>query len=401
MKHEKKERMKHNNQIHVLYIITKLELGGAQKVCLSLLDGLEKENATALLISSNSGILVDTVKNKSNVILLENMQRDVSLKSIFKEIKCFFQLIGHIKTLKKKYPHLIVHTHSTKAGLSGRWAAFFAGIKQRIHTVHGYAFHAHQPLLLWWGIYLCELITSFITTHFVCVSSEDVKLGIKLFPHFAKKHSIIRAAVQAENFFIPAQKVNLFPESVQPFIFGTIACFKKQKNLFDLLNAFAHTHAINTNTRLEIIGDGILRPSIEQWINDRKLNHAITLHGWQQSVAPYMMTWHAFVLSSLWEGLPCAIIEARLARLPVLSYNTGGIHDVIISGENGFLYKQKDWQSLAQGMLSLASNKELHTKLQSHADDLKDFDTSHMIHDHIQLYRKLLNNNHQEQENGV
>ena len=54
-----------------------------------------------------------------------------------------------------------------------------------------------------------------------------------------------------------------------------------------------------------------------------------------------MMTWHAFVLSSLWEGLPCAIIEARLLKLPVLSYNTGGIHDVIINGENGFLYKQR------------------------------------------------------------
>jgi glycosyltransferase involved in cell wall biosynthesis len=236
---------------------------------------------------------------------------------------------------------------------------------------------------------LCELITSFITTHFVCVSSEDVKTGIKLFPRFAQKHSIIRAAVSTE-FFIPAQKINSFPVYQKPFIFGTIACFKKQKNLFDLLQAFELVHTKNNNTLLEIIGDGAMRQNIEQWIKDHNLTHAITLHGWQQSVASHMLNWHAFVLSSLWEGLPCAIIEARLLKLPVLSYNTGGIHDVIIPGENGFLYAQKDWQSLAHGMLSLTSNKELYTKLQSHPDDLKDFETSNMVQEHLQLYRTLM-----------
>lgn len=394
--------MKHNNQIHVLYIITKLELGGAQKVCLSLLNGLNKSDAQALLISSTSGVLADSVKENPNVILLKSLDRELSIKMIWKEIICFFQLIARIRILKKQYPNLIVHTHSTKAGISGRWAAFFAGIKYRIHTVHGYAFHAHQPWLIWLSIYICEFITSLITTHFVCVSSEDVKTGIRVFPWFAKKHSIIRAAVESDKFFIPAQKANPFPEKAeQPFIFGTIACFKKQKNLFDLLHAFAQVHENNKNTRLEIIGDGVLRPSIEQWINERNLMHAITLHGWQHSVAEFMLTWHAFVLSSLWEGLPCAIVEARLLKLPVLSYNTGGIHDVITPGENGFLYKQKDWQSLADGMLKLTRNKALYTKLQSHPDDLHDFDTSHMVNDHIQLYRKLINNVTHDQDNAT
>ena len=117
-----------------------------------------------------------------------------------------------MKKLKKQHPHLIVHTHSTKAGIIGRWAAFFAGIKKRIHTIHGYGFHAHQNKILWVSIYLIEFITSLITTHYVCVSSEDVKTGIKLFPHFSGKHSIIRAAVDWDQFFIPAHQVAQFPE---------------------------------------------------------------------------------------------------------------------------------------------------------------------------------------------
>jgi len=297
-------------------------------------------------------------------------------------------LIRQIKIFKKKYPNLIVHTHSTKAGITGRWAAFFAGVKNRVHTVHGYAFHAHQSKYVWFAIYLAELVTSFITTHFVCVSSQDVKTGIKLFPRFTQKHSIIRAAIDTQQ-FMPAKLATAFPIENQTFIFGTVACFKKQKNLFDLLQAFALVHKKQPNARLELIGDGSLRPSIEQWIAHRKLSSVITLHGWQNQVAPIMLNWHAFVLSSLWEGLPCAIIEARLLKLPVLSYNTGGIHDVIFPGENGFLYAQGQWQQLADGMLSLTHDQPLYNKLQQYCDNLKDFDTQHMVDEHIELYKEL------------
>jgi len=377
-------------ELHVLYIITKLELGGAQKVCLSLLNGLEESDVTTSLIANDQGPLVDAVKNKPNVILMNSLQREVSARSLIAEFKCFFELIKKIKTFKKEHPNLIVHTHSTKAGILGRWAAYFAGVKKRVHTVHGYAFHAHQSKVVWFAIYFCELLTSFITTHYVCVSSEDVKTGIKLFPKFAQKHSIIRAAIDTKQFFIPAKHATSFPQADRTFIFGTIACFKKQKNLFDLLAAFALVHNQQPDTRLEIIGDGTLRPQIEKWIKDHTLTEVIALHGWQSSVAPIMINWHAFVLSSLWEGLPCAIIEARLLKLPVLSYNTGGIHDVIIPGENGFLYKQGQWSDLAQGMLTLTRNQPLYTKLQHYPDDLHDFDTQHMIKEHLELYEKLI-----------
>ncbi len=372
--------------IEVLYIITKLELGGAQKVCISLLEGLQQTGNRALLISGAEGVLVETVKKNPYVIVLENFKREISFRYCLTELKNFVRLINTIKFLKQQHPHLIVHTHSTKAGLVGRWAAFFAGIKIRIHTVHGYAFHKHQPFVIWLSIYLLELFTSIITTHFICVSSEDVKTGKRLFPRFEKKHSIIRAAVAWEQ-FIPARQTLLNEQNL--FIFGTIACFKKQKNLFDVLQAFAHVYAKNSNTRLEIIGDGALRPALEAWITEHSLTGAITLHGWQQQVVPFMMNWHTFVLSSLWEGLPCAIVEARLLKLPVLSYHTGGIHDIIFSGENGFLYKQKDWRALAEGMLSLTVNKQLYKKLQNYQDNLEDFKQHKMINQHIKLYQSF------------
>ena len=216
-------------ELHVLYIITKLELGGAQKVCLSLFEGLHNNGNNTFLISGNEGPLATHVQNKKNVYLLPHFKREISLTSVTTELKTFFKLIRHIRTLKKKHPDLIVHTHSTKAGLLGRWAAFFAGITTRIHTVHGYHFHDHQPRFVWLISYLLELFTSFITTHYICVSSTDAQEGKKLLPGFSKKYSLIRAAVDWQQFYLPARTTQMDTDTM--FVVGTVACFKKQKNL--------------------------------------------------------------------------------------------------------------------------------------------------------------------------
>ncbi len=366
--------------IHVIYIVTKLELGGAQKVCLALFNALQKQHQS-WLISGSEGQLVSETKSKSNVILLDSLKREIG----FYELKAFIDLVRNIKKQKAENKDLIVHTHSTKAGYLGRWAAWFAGARYRIHTVHGFGFHEHQSLPAYFISYLLEVLTSFITTHYVCVSTKDVETGIMSIPNFIYKHSIIRAAINNIQ-FVPAIKT---PPETRSFVFGTVSCFKKQKNLFDLLHAFSYTHIHNPRTRLEIIGDGFLRPQIEQWIKQHKLEHVITLHGWQKDVDSFMRSWHAFLLSSLWEGLPCAIVEARFLKLPVIAYNVGGISDVINHGENGLLYKPKDKGSLGKGMLSLANDKHLYEKLSSHKEDLSEFTTSAMVEEHLALYRSL------------
>lgn len=372
-------------EIQVLYIITKLELGGAQKVCLSLFDGLQEHGSRTFLVSGNEGPLVDQIKNNAAVYLLPDFKREVSCKMLFLEIKNFFHLISYIRQLRTKHPNLIVHTHSTKAGIIGRWAAFFAGIKTRIHTVHGYHFHSHQSWPVWLISYLLELITSFITTHYICVSSADVAYGKQLLPFFTKKSSIIRAAVAWEQFYVPAKIMSLAQEKT--FIIGTVACFKKQKNIGELFQAFERAYHKNPLLRLEILGDGILRKIFEEWISTHHLSSVITLHGWQKNVSSFMKQWHAFALTSLWEGLPCAIVEARLMKLPVLAYNTGGIHDVIIPHKNGFLYAHHQWQEMADDMIKISNDTVLYEQLSSYNDDLSAFHDKSMVNAHIDLYQ--------------
>ena len=159
--------------MHIVYILTKLELGGAQKVCLSLLQGVKNTTHSSSLITGDQGELLQEAKKYDNVFLLSSLKREVGITSLLSEIKTFFEIIKILKNLKKKYKTVIVHTHSTKAGILGRWAAFFAGIKKRVHTIHGYGFHDHQPKWQWNLIFSLEYITSLITTKFICVSEQN------------------------------------------------------------------------------------------------------------------------------------------------------------------------------------------------------------------------------------
>lgn len=388
--------MPHNKKdvVQVLYVVTKLELGGAQKVCLALLDGVAHTGFKTSLISGSDGVLTAQVKDRSDVYFIKSFKRELGLSGLWSEPYSFFLMVKHMRALKKTVPGLVVHTHSTKAGIMGRWAAFFAGVKVRVHTVHGFGFHAHQSKISWLLTYLCEWVTSFITTHFVCVSQKDLDEGSRRLPTFAKKCSLIRAAVDWDQFFTPATK-EVSCNVGQDIIIGTVACFKPQKNIFDLLTAFQVAWSRlpvekRAHVYLQIIGDGILRPEIEAWILRYGMGQHIQLLGWQADVASWMKTWRVFALSSLWEGLPCSVVEARLSKIPVVAYDVGGIAEIIKDGSNGFLVPPMDWQLFAVRLEQLINDQVLYQQLSLWNDSLDDFSIPSMVNKHAKLYEQLL-----------
>lgn len=379
--------MKKNKKVHIIYVLTKLELGGAQKICLSLL-----KNIDSSLISGTEGVLAPEAKKQSSVYLLKSLKRRVGLTTLLFEFIAFFKMISVMRSLKKKHTNVIVHTHSTKAGLMGRWAAFFARIKKRVHTVHGFGFHEHQSKIGWLINFVLEYITSFITTHYICVSHADRNRGKELFPWFKKKSSVIRAAVEWDNFYGSKQAPLTITRDL--FTFGTVSCLKPQKNIIDMLKAFKYMHARlhyehKSRIHLQIIGDGIQRPIIESWIKKNNLEKRIDLLGWQSNVASWMQSWNAFVMSSLWEGLPCSVVEARLSKLPVISYKIAGIPEVIKNKKNGFLVKAGRWKTLGERMKTLVENNEIHKSMSNHPENLTDFQDSVMVEKHVKLYKQL------------
>lgn len=372
-------------QLNVLYILTKLELGGAQKVCLSLHNGLIKDGHKAFLVSGTEGVLITEAKKHPGCIFLKSLKREVSWAVFFQDWIVFWDLFFILRAYKKKYPYLIVHTHSTKAGILGRWAAFFARVPS-VHTVHGFGFHAHQPWILWILIVTIEWVTTLITARIICVSKKDQLQGARVLPGFAKKSLIIRAGVDQSHFV----KKPIYRANRDFFIIGTIACFKPQKNILDLLEVFKLLRQVCSNVTLEIIGDGVLRTEIESWICKNNLENEIILHGWQDNVRVFLERWDIFALSSLWEGLPCSIVEARLAGLPVVAYDVGGISEVIVHGENGYLVSSGDKEGLFVHLKNLLQDNNLLSQMRQDQQNLESFSNNIMISQHEELYRSIL-----------
>src|SRR5688572_14672130 len=123
----------------VIHVITKLELGGAQKVTLMTLERLPRERYELGLVTGPEGLLVDWANR------IENLDR-VWVPSLIREVhpvKDLKTVWSLMKLFRKERP-IIVHTHSSKAGILGRWAAKLAGVPYIFHTAHGFGFNDFQ-----------------------------------------------------------------------------------------------------------------------------------------------------------------------------------------------------------------------------------------------------------------
>ena len=156
-------------KINILYIITKLELGGAQKQLICLIRGLDKERYNIFLFTAQEGILMPEVLSISDLHIKRSNFLERNLNPI-KDFLAMIEIFFFIKTNKID----IVHTHSSKAGILGRIAGWLAGVKIKVHTVHGWPFHQYQPFLTRVTFVLLEKITSFFTDKLIVVSYVEL-----------------------------------------------------------------------------------------------------------------------------------------------------------------------------------------------------------------------------------
>ncbi len=89
---------------------------------------------------------------------------------------------------------------------------------------------------------------------------------------------------------------------------------------------------------------------MERVIEDLRLEHYVCLLGQRDDIPGLMATADVFVLSSLWEGLPLVVLEAMVSGLPVVSTDIGGVPELVVENETGFLVPPKDPQLLAEAI---------------------------------------------------
>ncbi len=350
-------------KINILYIITKLELGGAQKQLICLIRGLDKERYNIFLFTAQEGILMPEVLSISDLHIKRSNFLERNLNPI-KDFLAMIEIFFFIKTNKID----IVHTHSSKAGILGRIAGWLAGVKIKVHTVHGWPFHQYQPFLTRVTFVLLEKITSFFTDKLIVVSGPDLRKGVKYVRRNKNKYTLIRYGVELE--CASSEKtLKMVREELKikegDILVGNISCFKPQKAPLDYLRLAEIIKKSFPAVKFILVGDGILRKMIENEILRANLQNNVILTGWRKDISAILSSIDIFALTSLWEGMPITVLEAMCCAKPVVATDTGGIREIVIDGYNGFLVNPKDIQTMSQKLLLLLGSKELREKMGS------------------------------------
>ena len=393
--------MSQREKIKVVHIITKLELGGAQVNTIHTYENLDPEEFETFLISGPGGILTDKVLKKENFIIIKNLVRELNP---FKDLIAFFQLR---RVLKKIRPQ-IVHTHSSKAGIIGRLAAYFARVPVIIHSVHGFSFSPFQSFLKRSFYTAAEKAVSKLTRHFIFVSNDDIQIAVRK-KLVRENYTLIRSGFPFQEFL---KKETFSPERLEAlrkkyniekrdFVCGIIAPFKPQKGLFHLIEIAdivlkskreGENAAKVPKIVFMITGDGQLREAIETRLKEKNIFDHFRLPGFVFDIQDVLDIFDIGISTALWEGLPQSLIQLRLKKKAVVASDIPGNREVIKDNENGFLVDVKDYDTFAQRILFLIENPVERERLARFAlEDFSEWDAGYMVDAQEKLYRELLN----------
>jgi glycosyltransferase involved in cell wall biosynthesis len=391
--------------IKVCHIITKLELGGAQQNTLYTVKSLDRSRFVSLLITGSEGMLVAETNRYHDVkcYYLPEFVREIRP---INDVVAWYKIWQILRQEQRAAPQMpmIVHTHSSKAGILGRWAAKCAGVPCIIHSIHGFGFHDYQGPL-WRHVFIVlEWLTSKITTHFIAVASANIEAGIRLGLFSRTRVSLIRSGIDIASFQnpwnvsvsnIPELRDNMLHALGIPLhkkIIGMIACFKPQEAPFDFIQVMKRVAEKYPDVHAIMVGDGELRPQIEARIAEYHLENVISLLGWRTDVSQLLHLCHILVLTSRWEGLPRVCPQAMAVGIPIVATSVDGVPEAVHDGVNGFLVQPGDIQAMVAKILSLLNNPEMVEKMGIQGQKyVQEFDSQRMVAQQEELYQRMLN----------
>jgi len=339
---------------NLLHIITKLELGGAQQNTLYSVAHHDRSKYNVFLAAGTEGVLVEEAKKikDAKMFLLPELKHPVSP---LWDYRCYKKL----KALMKAEKIDIVHTHSSKAGMLGRYAARAARVPVIVHTIHGFSFNDFQNRLKKRIFIALERAAAKFTDALIAVTTADVEKGLKYGVGTKELYSVIHSSIDLDEFSKPYDTTkirNEFGIKPEEKVAGMIACFKEQKDPVAFVRVAAEVVQAVPDAKFVMVGDGELRPRIEEEIKTLGLTGKVILTGWRKDVAPLLSSFDVLVLTSLWEGLPRVFPQAMAAKKPIVATLVDGAKEALDDGVNGYVRAPKDIKGLAEKVIYLFKN---------------------------------------------
>jgi len=254
----------------------------------------------------------------------------------------------------------VVHTHSAKAGALGRLAARSLGVPAVVHSFHGFPFHDFQSRPVRRGLLAIERrlarMTDYFLTDGTMVAAEAIRLQLAAPDRIRAIASPIDDDIPlvSEASRAAARRLLGIPEGAK--VVGTAARLGSQKAPLDMVAAFAALG--RPDVYMVWIGDGDLRGKTERSIERKGLRDRFLLLGDRNDVSRLLPGFDVFAMSSLYEGLPCAVVEAMACGVPVVATAVNSVPEIVVSGKTGLLARPGDPASLSRALAYALEHRE-------------------------------------------
>lgn len=392
--------------IRVLHPITRLIIGGAQENTMLTADLMNKGvvgNGHFGRLSAGryqvdivsgpqtgpEGSLIEEVRQRGTPLtILPELRREISPANDVRAVRKLRRLI-------QAGGYQIVHTHSSKAGVLGRWAAHLAGVPLIVHTVHGWSFHDRMSPSRRQMYVALEKFGARFSQALIVVSPQDIEKGLAQGIGHREGYHVIRSGVELDRFGYPAVPPVVMRQQLgipqEALVVGSVTRLSPQKAPLDLVAAFAYIHQQQPDVWFVIVGDGPLRPEVEVALQSAGIAGRVILTGLRRDVPELMAAFDVFVLSSLWEGLPRVLPQAMATGLPIVTTQADGSAEAVVDGENGFLVERGQPVALAERTLVLLADEGLRKRMGGNGRArAPQFGAKKMVEDIHLLYQALL-----------
>ena len=387
----------------VVHIITRLILGGAQENTLITCKLLAQRGYDVTLITGPAigpeGELFEQTKNqKYKTIVIDKLRRPIC--PIYDTIS-YYQIKKHLKRIKPD----IVHTHSAKAGILGRFAA--KGLKGRwgenlptvVHTIHGLAFHPYQNEWLNKFYIAVEKAAARRTDFFISVADAMTAKAAAVGVAKKEKFCTAYSAIEEDDFLrpIPDERRkefrNKYGISEEAIVLVTIARLFMLKGHEYIIASAKELSKRFENVVWLFVGDGNLAENFKRQVREMGLAGRIKFTGLlpPEQIPLAIQSSDILVHCSLREGLARTLPQAMLCSKPVVSFDVDGAREVV-NEKTGRLIEPKNVEQLTQACAELIENRDLRDELgRAGRESVKEkFAPDTMVDTIEAVYQKLL-----------
>ncbi|HEX3355496.1 MAG TPA: glycosyltransferase family 4 protein [Tepidisphaeraceae bacterium] len=385
----------------IVHIITRLIVGGAQENTLLSCQGQHDLGHDVTLITGPSlgpeGSLMDRATSYGyHVEVVDSMRRSILP---LKDWQTYRWLIHRLRGIKPD----VVHTHSSKAGIIGRWAAHRAAVPRIVHTIHGLAFTASTSQLVNSVYKSLERKTAPITHAIVCVADAMQEQSLAANIGRRDQYFTVYSGMETQAFINPPVSREIIRRGLtlkdSDIAVGTIARLFDLKGHDDLLDIAPKLCAEFPNLHFLWVGDGSLRSEFERRIAAMNLSDRFILTGLvpPARIPELVNAMDILAHPSRREGLARALPQGALAQIPVVAYDIDGNKEGLQPNETGFLIPPFDRDKLANAIANLTRDSNLRQTMgtKGRAFALSRFDTRVMVDALEEVYRKIPPQNRQ------